>query len=98
MKKAVIIFLAVVSAAGAMFFVREFRDERASAAKLEAEILKGLTAQEINLILKSEAAANPSSVAQFKESAEKRRHFLKGIKEYLALAAQARRENLAGDA
>ncbi len=97
MKKAVIISLAVILAAGGMFFVWQIQNDRANAAKLEAEILKGLTTEEIGLILKSEAAANPASIVQFKEDAEKRQTFLKGMKEYLALAAQARRENLAVD-
>ncbi len=83
--------------AGAMFFVWQFQNEHTKAAKIESEILKGLTAEEIGLILKSEATANPASVVQFKEEVEKRQTFLKGMKEYLALAAQARREGLADD-
>lgn len=83
--------------AGGIFFVWQINNEHAKAAKLEAEILKGLTAQEIGLILKSEALADRGAIEQFNESLEKRQLFLKGMHEYLALAAQARREGLIED-
>lgn len=97
MKKAVIIFFITILTAGGIFFVWQINNEQAKAAKLEAETLKGLTAEEIGLILKSEALADRGAIEQFNENAEKRRLFLKGMHEYLALAAQARREGLVED-
>lgn len=84
--------------AAAGFFVWQTQNEQARAAKLEAEILKGLTEEEIGLVLKSEALADRESIAVMKESAERRKAFLKGMREYLATAAQARREGLTEDA
>jgi hypothetical protein len=97
MKKAVIIFLTAILMAGGMFFVWQNQNERANAAKIEAEILKGLTADEIGLILKSEAYLNRDAIIEFNKNAAKRQTFIKGMHEYLALAAQARREGFADD-
>ena len=97
MKKAVIIFSVAILMAGGMFFVWQDQNERANAAKLDAEILKGLTADEIGLILKSEANLNRDAIIEINKNAEKRQAFIKGMHEYLALAAQARREGFADD-
>lgn len=72
--------------------------ERAAAAKLESEILKGLSLEQIQAVLKSEAVADKPSIAELAESPEKRKAFLNGLREHLALAAAARREGLAEDA
>lgn len=78
-------------------FIWRAGDARARAEKREAEILKGLTADEINLILQSQAGGDGSGVSQIAERAESRQAFLKGLREYLALAAEARREGLTDD-
>lgn len=70
---------------------------RANEAKLESEILKGLSEADIRLILQSEASVDNSGIHPMAENAELRKSFLKGMREYLALAAQARREGLAED-
>ncbi len=88
-----ILILAVITGGGIAVWLT--LDQRAKAERLEAEILKGLTAEEIAAVLKSEAAADRNAIEGLKESAEKRRLFLKGIRETLALAAQARREGFA---
>lgn len=70
---------------------------RANEAKLDSEILKGLSEADIRLILQSEASVDNSGIHPMAENAELRKSFLKGLREYLALAAQARREGLAED-
>ena len=83
-------------AVGGGVFAWSVQNARAKDAKVESEILKGLTAEEINLVLKSGADAD-SGAAAISQNAETRRAFLKGMREYLALAADARREGLTED-
>jgi len=96
-KKSLIIILGLIAAVSAGVFIWRAQDTRAKAAKMESEILKGLTVEEINLILKSEASNNGGAVAGIAERAETRQIFLKAMREYLGLAAQARREGLTED-
>lgn len=65
--------------------------------KVEAEILKELSAEDVAAILKTEngGGGRERSIAATPES---RRKFLEGLREYLSLAADARREGLADDA
>lgn len=95
MKRILISFLFVIAVGGVLFFVRQNQNEKTKAAKVEAEILKELTAEDINFVLKSEALASPEPIKAITPDAEKRQIFLKGLREHLALAAQARRENFA---
>lgn len=97
MKKSIVIFATAIVMASTMLFVWQFRNDSAEAAKSEAFTLKGLTAEEISIILKSEALVDRRSIEQFVENADKRRAFLDGMREYLALAAVARTENLDRD-
>jgi len=90
-------FLILGSAALGGFYIWRTQVLRVRAENLEREILKSLTAEEINLILKSQAAGDNSGVLQISEKSESRQLFLKGLREYLALAAQARREDLTED-
>lgn len=73
-------------------------EAEAKAAKVESEILKGLTEEDLQLVLANQALVEPSSILAIVESAESRKIFLAGLKQYLALAARARREGLAEDA
>lgn len=95
MKKSVttIIVLTLLGIAGLLFWQNQ--NERTNAAKLDSEILKGLTAEEIALVLKSEATADREAITSMVENPEKRRAFLNGMREYLAIASQARREGFA---
>lgn len=97
MKRILISFLFVIIAAGALFFVWQTQNEKAKAAKTESEILKSLTAEEIGYVLKSEALAGSESIKAITADTERRQIFLKGLREHLALAAQARREGFAED-
>ncbi len=97
-KKSLIIILVLIVAVSAGFFIWRVQDTRAKVAKMESEILKGLTAEEINLVLKTEALSDDSGVSGIVQSVETRQVFLKGMREYLALAAEARREGLTEDA
>ena len=97
-KKSIIIVIVLIAVVSAGFFVWRVQDTRAKVEKMESEILKGLTAEEINLILKSEAESDGGGVSGIAQTVETRQVFLKGMREYLALAAEARREGLAEDA
>ncbi len=97
MKRILISFVFVIAAAGALFFVWQTQNDKAEAAKIEAEILKSLTAEEIGFVLKSEALASSESIKAITENQERRQIFLNGLREHLALAAQARREGFAED-
>ena len=97
-KKSLIIILVLIVAVAVGFSIWRVQDTRAKVEKMESEILKGLTAEEINLILKSEALSDESGVSGIAQTSETRQVFLKGMREYLALAAEARREGLVEDA
>jgi len=97
-KKSLIIILVLIAAVSVGFFIWSVQDTRSKVEKTESEILKGLTAEEINLVLKSEALSDVSGVSVIVENAQTRQVFLKGLREYLALAAEARREGLTEDA
>lgn len=96
-KKSLIFTLLFVLAIGAGFAIWRVQEARAKAEKIEAEIVKKLTAEEINLILKSQAASDDGSISGIVQTVETRQVFLKGLREYLTLAAQARREGLTED-
>ncbi|MDQ3130202.1 MAG: peptidylprolyl isomerase [Acidobacteriota bacterium] len=96
-KKSLIFILILIIAVGGGVFVWRVQNARATDEKVESEILKSLTAEEIKLVLKSNATDDDSGVAGIAENAETRRAFLKGMREYLALAADARREGLTED-
>lgn len=96
-KKTIIFTLFFALALGAGFTLWRVQESRAETARLEAEILKELSAEEIDLILKSQASGDRESIANIVQTPETRRVFLKGLNEYLALAAQARREGLTED-
>ena len=95
MKRALVIIISIAVLVGGGFAIWQIQDQSARAAKLEAEILKGLTAEELSAVLKSEALAGRQVIEDMKNNAGKRKLFLKGLKEYLGLAAQARREGFA---
>jgi len=97
-KKSLIIILVLIVVVTGGFFIWRSQDTRAKVEKMESEILKGLTAEEINLVLKSQAVGDDSGVSGIAQTAETRQVFLKGMREYLALAAEARREGLTEDA
>ncbi len=89
----IILFIAV-TVVGAGAFIWRVQDIRATEAVLDSEILRELTTEEIDLILKSQS---DSGVDEMANTPEARKAFLKGIREYLALASEARREGLTED-
>lgn len=97
-KKSLIIILVLIVAVAVGFSIWRVQDTRAKVEKMESEILRSLTAEEINLVLKSEALSDEAGVSGIVQNAETRQVFLKGMREYLALAAEARREGLTEDA
>src|SRR5690606_25127234 len=86
----ILVFLVVAACiAGWRSYERDAR-----AAKAEAEILKVLTAEDMRMILESHFG-DGAELAAFNENAEARQRFFRGLREHLALAADARREGLA---
>lgn len=95
MKRFITSILILTGVIGAGIGIWLMVDQKARAEKLEAEILKGLSAEELTLVLRNEAIADHNSVKTLKDDAKRRQLFIKGLKETLALAAQARREGFA---
>lgn len=69
--------------------------ERANAARTESEILKEIDQKELAEVLKSEATADVMAIRELSQNPERRKEFLDGLEEHLALAARARREGYA---
>lgn len=86
----VLVLLAVVG-----LVVWSVIQERARAAKTESEILKEIKPEELKHVLKSEATADVVGIRELNESPEKRKEFLDGLTQHLALAAAARRDGFA---
>ncbi|MCM3872843.1 MAG: peptidylprolyl isomerase [Pyrinomonadaceae bacterium] len=95
-KRALIVILMIVTMGAGLLIWRKL-DTRTRAARVESKILRGLTAEELNLVFKSQAVSDVGAVAAITERPETRQAFLKGIREHLALAAEARREGLSED-
>lgn len=97
MKKALLIILTLaLLVAGGLGSWMAIERKR-SAERLEAEILKSISADELKLILTSQgmqATTGPSAIVA---TAESRKAFLDGLQEYLSLAAEARREGMTED-
>ena len=94
-KIAILLIVAVLGAGG--FTVWRYQSASARSEKIEAEILKGMTEDDIKLIFGSQKQTDGAAVAEITQTPEARGIFLKGLKEYLALAAEARREGMAED-
>lgn len=74
-----------------------YYDQQADAAKLESEIVKEITQDDLSLIIDSQANAGDAQLSELAGSSEARKAFANGIKEHLALAAEARRTGLTED-
>ena len=95
-KTSLVILVLVLVSAG--FLVWRRQAANAKAERIEAEIVKALTASDIQLILESQRQSDPETVHAVSATPESRRIFLDGLREHLALAAEARREGLTDDA
>ena len=91
-KKVLLTIIAIVIVAVAAILLWRFQERR-----VESKILKGLTKDEVVLLLKNQSLFNPEKTDGIVSTAEGRKKFLQGMKEYLALAARARREGYADD-
>ncbi len=87
----------VISCATVALVLWRVQATKAKVAKREAAILKGLTEDEIDLVLKSQAQSDPEKVDAIVRDPESRRAFLASMTEHLALAASARREGMTDD-
>lgn len=97
-RKIVFIIAAIAVLGGGVYALTTVLEQRAKAAKIESEILRGLSQEDVILLLQNQQLVDPSKTASVVATAETRRAFLKGLREYLALAARARREGLTDDA
>lgn len=80
----------VLVAVGGGFGIWKYQAQRAKALKIESETLRTLTEQDLVDLLKSQELVEPSRTYAVVRSEESRKSFLKGMREYLALAARAR--------
>ncbi len=96
-KKYVLIAVAALIGVVGIVVAWNSYSRQADAAMTEAAILKEVSADDISAILKSQAEAGDENIAAISESHESRKAFVQGLREHLALAAQARREGLASD-
>ncbi|MBC7795567.1 MAG: peptidylprolyl isomerase [Pyrinomonadaceae bacterium] len=94
-KKISIIIAVLIAVIGGSFFAWRSQNARANSEKIEAATLKELTATDVQKVLESEAKIDRLAVEAIVKTAETRKAFLSGINEYLAIAAQARREGFA---
>ncbi|MEZ5307701.1 MAG: peptidylprolyl isomerase [Pyrinomonadaceae bacterium] len=91
--KVVLISIAIATLIGGAFL--KFRDWRANAERTEESILRRLSSKDLALIVKSEALGELEAIKKLKDDKEKRTAFLKALREYMAIAAEARREGYA---
>jgi hypothetical protein len=96
-RKGQVLVVVMIAVAAAALLIWRNQEARATAAKLESEILKGLNAEEIDLIIKSQLTTDPGTVVTMRQSAEARQVFLKKLRGTFSLAAEGRREGLAED-
>ncbi|MFN0279964.1 MAG: peptidylprolyl isomerase [Pyrinomonadaceae bacterium] len=93
--KTLLPFLLVITVVfGVIWWAHDFS---ARAARLEAQILKRVSADEIVAVLKNQEKSDPEKTRGVVSTPESRQAFLKGLREYLSLAARARREGLADE-
>jgi len=91
------VVVSIIATCCVVGFLWQRYHRRAEAAKVESEILKRLSVDDIKLTLQSQASVDGSSVERIVATSETRRTFLAGLRQYLALAAQARRDGLNSD-
>lgn len=98
MKKNILIIAVIFGVALSGIFLWRFLDTPAKADFKKTQPLTKLSAEDINLVLGSHKDGGKDGVSNITQSAESRKIFLKGLREYLALAAQAKTERLDEDA
>ncbi len=91
------ILVGVVAVVGAGVGIWKFQERRAEAAKIESATLRTLTTDDVVAILKNQELVEPSKTYAVVQTAESRAAFLKGLREYMALAAKARKEGIDKD-
>src|SRR5215813_7509608 len=92
-KKILIALIAILVIAGA-FVAWRVKMTMAKAAKRESETLRQLTKDDVQLLVKSQASYDVEKAGNIVRTEESRKAFIKGLREYLSLAARARREGL----
>jgi len=95
-KKVSIVLAGVLVIAGA-FVAWRVKTTMARAAKRESQTLRQLTKEDLVLLVKSQASYDSEKASNIVRSEESRKAFIKGLREYLALAARARREGITED-
>ncbi len=99
MSRKVVFIVAILAVlGGGVYALTRVIEQRTKAAKIESEILHGLSQEDVILLLENQQLVDPSKTASVVATAESRQAFLKGLREYLSLAARARREGVTEDA
>ena len=93
-KRPLVLLVVLASIAIAAVAAWRIQDTRAKGSRAESESLMGLSAEDIRVVLASQADPSSTGIA---ENADTRRTFLKGMREYLSLAAAARHEGMTED-
>ncbi len=94
MKRPIVLIVVLLSVAIAGFAVWRNQNTRAEERYVESESLMELSAADIRLVLESQADSPAQAIS---ENPEVRSAFLKGMREYLALAAAAKSEGITND-
>lgn len=97
MKRILLLSLAILVLGAAGFGAWVVIERKQVAERREAAILKLLSTDDLKLVLESQRGHNPTGATDIVSSVESRGAFLKGLREYLALAAAARREGMSED-
>ena len=88
------LLLPLIAVAGAGVGAWKVQEIRAHNAQIESEILRELGEEQVVMMLKNQELVEPSKTLSVVETPESRKAFLKGLREYLALAARARHEGI----
>jgi parvulin-like peptidyl-prolyl isomerase len=97
MRKKYGIWILILAVIGGGIGLWKFQDQRVKALKLESEILRALSEEQVVMLLQNQQLVEPGKTYSVVQSTESRQAFLKGLHEYLALAAAARLEGLADE-
>ncbi len=97
MKRKIIFIVAALAVCAGGLGVWRLNEQRVKALKIESEVLRNLSEEQVVMVLQNQQLVEPGKTFSVVQSEETRKVFLKGLREYLALAAAARYEGLTDD-
>src|SRR5215510_9547887 len=96
-KKVSIALVAILLVSAGAVVAWRVKITKARAAKRESQTLRQLTKEDVQLLVKSQASYDSEKASNIVRTEESRKAFIKGLREYLSLAARARREGITED-